>query len=130
MNRVQGDYFEKLLYKIFVTIDGQTSVKELAEIIGIDNEYVKLELHWYIFILDWSKTQFLYFVAWALSRSVQVDSKIKHFIQVGKAVCLQVRGLVNFLVKSNFCFLVWVHQLLKSHWHKVLPICLLLSVSF
>jgi hypothetical protein len=42
---VQGDYFEKLLYKIFVTIDGQTSVKELAEIIGIDNEYVKLELH-------------------------------------------------------------------------------------
>lgn len=38
MNRVQGDYFENLLYKIFVTIDGQTSVKELADIIGISNE--------------------------------------------------------------------------------------------
>lgn len=30
MNRVQGDYFETLLYKIFVTIDGQTTVKEVV----------------------------------------------------------------------------------------------------
>lgn len=29
MNRVQGDYFETLLYKIFVTIDGQSTVKEV-----------------------------------------------------------------------------------------------------
>lgn len=35
MNRVQGDYFENLLYKVFVTIDSQMNVKELADIIGI-----------------------------------------------------------------------------------------------
>ena len=29
MNRVLGDYFETLLYKIFVAIDDQTSVKEV-----------------------------------------------------------------------------------------------------
>ncbi|CAD5206259.1 unnamed protein product [Bursaphelenchus okinawaensis] len=41
MNRVQGDYFEKLLYKVFVTIDGQMNVKELADVIGVDIELVK-----------------------------------------------------------------------------------------
>ena len=30
MNRVLGDYFETLLYKIFVAIDDQTSVKEVV----------------------------------------------------------------------------------------------------
>ncbi|KAK6328020.1 hypothetical protein J4Q44_G00036660 [Coregonus suidteri] len=30
MNRVQGDYFETLLYKIFVSIDEQTNVSENA----------------------------------------------------------------------------------------------------
>uniref|UniRef100_A0AAZ3RFV8 FAM91A1 n=1 Tax=Oncorhynchus tshawytscha TaxID=74940 RepID=A0AAZ3RFV8_ONCTS len=33
MNRVQGDYFETLLYKIFVSIDEQTNVSEVGEII-------------------------------------------------------------------------------------------------
>ena len=33
MNRVQGDYFESLLYKIFVSIDEQTNVSEVGEII-------------------------------------------------------------------------------------------------
>lgn len=30
MNRVQGDYFETLLYKIFVSIDEQTNVSEVC----------------------------------------------------------------------------------------------------
>lgn len=30
MNRVQGDYFETLLYKIFVSIDEQTNVAEVT----------------------------------------------------------------------------------------------------
>lgn len=30
MNRVQGDYFETLLYKIFVSIDEQTNVAEVS----------------------------------------------------------------------------------------------------
>lgn len=29
MNRVLGDYFENLLYQIFVTIDEQTTVREV-----------------------------------------------------------------------------------------------------
>ena len=29
MNRVQGDYFETLLYKIFVSLDEHTSVVEV-----------------------------------------------------------------------------------------------------
>lgn len=36
MNRVLGDYFENLLYKIFVAIDDQTSVKELADTLHMD----------------------------------------------------------------------------------------------
>jgi len=35
MNRVMGDYFETLLYKIFVSIDEHTSVAEV--IINIDH---------------------------------------------------------------------------------------------
>lgn len=39
MNRVQGDYFETLLYKIFVTIDGQTTVKEVTQLIQTCQRY-------------------------------------------------------------------------------------------
>uniref|UniRef100_A0A671MKA3 Protein FAM91A1-like n=1 Tax=Sinocyclocheilus anshuiensis TaxID=1608454 RepID=A0A671MKA3_9TELE len=41
MNRVQGDYFETLLYKIFVSIDEQTNVSELANVLEIDLGLVK-----------------------------------------------------------------------------------------
>lgn len=34
MNRVLGDYFETLLYKIFVAIDDQTTVAEVSSVIG------------------------------------------------------------------------------------------------
>lgn len=33
MNRVLGDYFETLLYKIFVSIDEHTSVKEVTQLL-------------------------------------------------------------------------------------------------
>lgn len=36
MNRVQGDYFETLLYKIFVSIDEQTNVSEVDTSIYIE----------------------------------------------------------------------------------------------
>ncbi|CDR00882.1 unnamed protein product [Oncorhynchus mykiss] len=42
MNRVQGDYFETLLYKIFVSIDEQTNVSELANVLEIDLGLVKV----------------------------------------------------------------------------------------
>ena len=33
MNRVQGDYFETLLYKIFVSIDENTTVTEVSTVL-------------------------------------------------------------------------------------------------
>ena len=41
MNRVQGDFFETLLYKIFVSIDENTTVAELAKILEVDAKKVK-----------------------------------------------------------------------------------------
>jgi len=41
MNRVLGDYFETLLYKIFVSIDENTTVAELAKILEVDLKLVK-----------------------------------------------------------------------------------------
>lgn len=35
MNRVLGDYFETLLYKIFVSIDEHTSIAEVMSVISI-----------------------------------------------------------------------------------------------
>ena len=42
MNRVQGDYFETLLYKIFVSIDEHTNIEELASVLQVDPELVKV----------------------------------------------------------------------------------------
>ena len=41
MNRVTGDYLETLLYKIFVSMDEQTSVAETASLLQIDLALVK-----------------------------------------------------------------------------------------
>ncbi|CAD5117523.1 DgyrCDS6290 [Dimorphilus gyrociliatus] len=41
MNRVLGDYFETLLYKIFVSIDEHTTVAELASVLEINLDLVK-----------------------------------------------------------------------------------------
>ncbi|EDO47478.1 predicted protein [Nematostella vectensis] len=41
MNRVLGDYFETLLYKIFVSIDEHTNIAELANVLQIDLQLVK-----------------------------------------------------------------------------------------
>ncbi|EFX78521.1 hypothetical protein DAPPUDRAFT_53387 [Daphnia pulex] len=41
MNRVLGDYFETLLYKIFVSVDEKTSVGELANVLQIGVDQVK-----------------------------------------------------------------------------------------
>jgi hypothetical protein len=41
MNRVLGDYFENLLYKVFVSIDSHTTVGELAGLLRLDIQLVK-----------------------------------------------------------------------------------------
>lgn len=41
MNRIVGDYFEVLLYKLFVSTDEHTPVAELARILSLDIELVK-----------------------------------------------------------------------------------------
>jgi hypothetical protein len=40
MNRILGDYFETLLYKLFVSIDDHTSLGELANLLQIDVDLV------------------------------------------------------------------------------------------
>ncbi|KNC75179.1 hypothetical protein, variant [Sphaeroforma arctica JP610] len=41
MNRVLGDYFETLLYKLFVTVDETTTVAELANILQMPIQLIK-----------------------------------------------------------------------------------------
>ncbi|KAF5296002.1 hypothetical protein FQA39_LY12774 [Lamprigera yunnana] len=41
MNRVLGDYFETLLYKIFVSIDEHMTIGELAHVLQVETELVK-----------------------------------------------------------------------------------------
>lgn len=36
MNRVLGDYFETLLYKIFVSIDEHTSITEVLSVMNVN----------------------------------------------------------------------------------------------
>lgn len=47
MNRTTGDYFETLLYKLFVSIDENTCVRELSSILQIDIELVKNAISMY-----------------------------------------------------------------------------------
>eukprot|EP01113_Clastostelium_recurvatum_P032633 TRINITY_DN4219_c0_g1_i6.p1 TRINITY_DN4219_c0_g1~~TRINITY_DN4219_c0_g1_i6.p1 ORF type:complete len:867 (+),score=237.19 TRINITY_DN4219_c0_g1_i6:26-2626(+) len=47
MNRVLGDYFENLLYKIFVSIDERSTVQQLAEVLQVDVESVKQAISMY-----------------------------------------------------------------------------------
>ena len=47
MNRVTGDYFETLLYKIFISIDEKTNVCELAEMLNIKLSLVKMAISMY-----------------------------------------------------------------------------------
>lgn len=44
MNRVSGDYFENILYKIFVSMDERTTMEKLAHINDMDVEMVKVLL--------------------------------------------------------------------------------------
>lgn len=48
MNRVTGDYFETLLYKIFVSIDENTQIGDLAAVLEIDTDLVKNAVSMYI----------------------------------------------------------------------------------
>ena len=42
MNRVQGDYFENLLYKVFVTINEHVNMTELTSVLQIPLQEVKV----------------------------------------------------------------------------------------
>mmetsp|Transcript_3287 Transcript_3287/g.11562 ORF Transcript_3287/g.11562 Transcript_3287/m.11562 type:complete len:558 (-) Transcript_3287:55-1728(-) len=48
MNRVMGDYFENLLYKIFVSLDERTTIVELATTLQVPVEAVKQAISVYI----------------------------------------------------------------------------------
>jgi len=52
MNRVQGDYFETLLYKIFVSIDEHTTMGDLASVLQVDINQVKVQqVHQYFYVV-------------------------------------------------------------------------------
>ncbi|EDV23394.1 uncharacterized protein TRIADDRAFT_57976 [Trichoplax adhaerens] len=83
MNRVQGDYFETLLYKIFVSIDENTDVAELANILQIDSDLVKSAISMFIRLgyahkkhIDLDKSQI--HSSW-YSKLIQ-DSKSSNFV--------------------------------------------------
>lgn len=42
MNRVIGDYFENLLYKLFVSVDERTNVEQLASVLQMDVVMIKV----------------------------------------------------------------------------------------
>lgn len=48
MNRVSGDYFENLLYKIFISVDERTTIEKLSKILDIDITLVKQAVSMYI----------------------------------------------------------------------------------
>ena len=41
MNRVQGDYFENMLYDLFVSLDGRTNTRQLAEMLQVDVDSIR-----------------------------------------------------------------------------------------
>ena len=50
MNRVLGDYFESLLYDIFVSIDERTTVEQLADVLQTDVENVRQAVSVYLML--------------------------------------------------------------------------------
>eukprot|EP01124_Arcella_intermedia_P013588 TRINITY_DN20001_c0_g1_i1.p1 TRINITY_DN20001_c0_g1~~TRINITY_DN20001_c0_g1_i1.p1 ORF type:complete len:752 (+),score=142.19 TRINITY_DN20001_c0_g1_i1:112-2256(+) len=48
MNRVCGDYFENLLYTVFVSLDERTTIEQLSKLLDIDIELVKQVVSMYI----------------------------------------------------------------------------------
>ena len=48
MNRVQGDYFENLLYQIFVSVDERSTLLQIANVLQIDLQSVKTAVSVYI----------------------------------------------------------------------------------
>lgn len=49
MNRVQGDYFETLLYKIFVSIDEQTNVSEVSRVmLHVQSPFLESVPNWFL----------------------------------------------------------------------------------
>lgn len=98
MNRVTGDYFETLLYKIFVSIDQNTPVHELATILEIDIRLVKNAISMYC------RLKFAY------KKNIYIDMdkchpswrvKLEHYKEIGINVSQQIvkpsRHLTDFI---------------------------------
>ena len=66
MNRIVGDYFEVLLYKLFVSIDEHTTVGELSRILNLDIELVKQTMSMFLRL------------GFARKKNIDVDFGISH----------------------------------------------------
>ncbi|CAN8001751.1 unnamed protein product [Ixodes hexagonus] len=86
MNRVLGDYFETLLYKIFVSIDGNTPLSELASVLQIDLQLVKNAVSMYCrlgFALKKNKDVLSLDPSWLTAKSRNIKSKeVEEFMSV------------------------------------------------
>ncbi|KAK2553702.1 Protein FAM91A1 [Acropora cervicornis] len=80
MNRVLGDYFETLLYKIFVSIDEHTNIAELANVLQIDLQLVKNAVSVYIRL------------GFAHKKGVEIDESQLHHSWTEKMISLAIRG--------------------------------------
>lgn len=98
MNRVTGDYFETLLYKVFVSIDQNTSVMELAKILKIDIRLVKNAISMYCRLkFAYKKDIYIDPEKCHPSWSEKFDEYKKMGINVAKRTCLQSRDVSNFI---------------------------------
>ena len=74
MNRVTGDYLETLLYKIFVSMDEQTTVSETATLLQIELGLVKDAVSLYC---RFDKLFLLKYTLEGLSQESKMPKKVK-----------------------------------------------------
>lgn len=73
MNRVQGDYFETLLYKIFVSIDEQTNVSEVHMQFSLCSALEMLSRFFSVFLLVFETVIPLFCLSFQLANVLEID---------------------------------------------------------
>lgn len=100
MNRITGDYFETLLYKIFISIDEKTTVCELAEMLNIKLSLVKMAISMYCRLGFAYKKAFLNPLDYDLSwKEVIMNSK---YVKKAKENLMDDSQLLQFISEYEF----------------------------
>lgn len=100
MNRITGDYFETLLYKIFISIDEKTTVCELAEMLNIKLSLVKMAISMYCRLGFAYKKAFLNPLDYDLSwKEMIMNSK---YVKKAKENLMDDSQLLQFISEYEF----------------------------